>query len=415
MERNQMKTLRMQKLLSVMLCLVMVAGTVALAADGTDKEEQKWYDKLDFFGDFRLRYEGFDWGESVNGGHYDDGERHRMRFRLRLNLTTEITSNVKLGFEVRSGNPQNPISDNRSFDDGFDKDAISIAQAYALWDATPWLSVIGGKFSPSKLWTVADLEYDSDLTTEGAMEMFQWKSGGVVKQVDLNLYQFVMNESGDSTDSYMIGGQVVPVFNLGKKNSLAVGVGFESYQNPSDVAGLYFKDKLTIDAGYVTNLVDPTTQQLISEFRIGTVFAEWSNKSFKRWPIKVKAYYYKNFGAEDAVGSILPVDAGDPVLAVANGADNDTAYFARVEAGGYKKSGQVQVRFTYYYSEPDAIFFAYAQSDTRRASDLNGYRTDVRIGMPKRGNVNVTWYRTEWNVGEDTVMDRWQVDYIFRF
>ena len=89
-------------------------------------------------------------------------------------------------------------------------------------------------------------------------------------------------------------------------------MGFESFQNPSDVAALYFKDKLVIDAGYVTNLVDPTTQELISAFKIGTVLAEWSNKSFKRWPIKVKAYYFKNFGAEDAVGSILPEGGGTP-------------------------------------------------------------------------------------------------------
>ena len=406
----------MHRLLSVMLCLVMVVGAVALAEDGgKEEEEKKWYDKIDFFGDFRLRYEGFDWGESQTGTHYDNGERQRMRYRLRLHLTTEITHNVKLGFEVRSGNPQNPISDNRSFDDGFDKDAISIAQAYARWDATPWFTVIGGKFWPAKLWTVSDEQYDHDLTVEGAMEMFTWKPGGIVETIDLNLWQYVMNESGDSVDSYMLGGQVVPVFNLGKKNSLAVGLGFESFQNPSDVAALYFKDKLVIDSGYVTNLVDPNTKQLISDFRIGTVFAEWSNKSFKRWPIKLKAYYWKNFGAEDALGSILPVETGLPALAVANGADNDTAYFARIEVGGYKQPGQVQVRFSYYYSEPDAIFFAYAQSDTRRSSNLNGIRTDVRIGMPKRGNINVTWYRTEWQVGEDTTMDRWQVDYIFRF
>ena len=104
----------------------------------------------------------------------------------------------------------------------------------------------------------------------------------------------------------------------------------------------------------MTNLVDPTTQELISAFKIGTVLAEWSNKSFKRWPIKLRAYYYKNFGAEDAVGAILPVDTALPPLAMANGADNDTAYFARVEAGGYKKPGQVQVRFSVYNSKPDA-------------------------------------------------------------
>ncbi len=104
-----------------------------------------------------------------------------------------------------------------------------------------------------------------------------------------------------------------------------------------------------------------------------------------------------------------------PALTTANSADNDTAYFIRIETGGYKKPGDVQVRFTVYNSQPDAIFFAYAQSDSRRSSNLKGIRTDVRIGMPMKGNVSFTWYRTEWNVGNDSLMDRWQLDYVFRF
>ena len=126
--------------------------------EGGEKEEQKWYDKIDFFGDFRLRYEGFDWGESRDSGPTSTTVNDTACVIACDSISpAQVTSNVKLGFEVRSGNPQNPISDNRSFDDGFDKDAISIAQAYAQWDATPWFSVIGGKFWPSKLWTVSDL------------------------------------------------------------------------------------------------------------------------------------------------------------------------------------------------------------------------------------------------------------------
>ena len=162
---------------------------------------------------------------------------------------------------------------------------------------------------------------------------------------------------------------------------------------------------------------DPDTLQLVSDFNVGSAFAEWKNKSIDNWPIKVTLYTYKNFGAEDAVGAILPAVPGDPVmpLAVANSSDNDTAFFGRIQVGDYKKPGQVAVRFSRYDSKPDAMFFAYSQSDTRRSTNVDGYRADVRIGMPMKDFINLTWYQTDWTIGESTTMDRWQVDYIFNF
>ena len=112
---------------------------------------------------------------------------------------------------------------------------------------------------------------------------------------------------------------------------------------------------------------------------------------------------------------ILPVDPDDGALVTANAEDNDTAFFGRIQVGDYKKPGQVAVRLARYDSKPDAIFYAFAQSDSRRASNVDGYRADVRVGMPAKGYVNFTWYRTDWQIGEDTTMDRWQLDYIFRF
>ena len=102
-------------------------------------------------------------------------------------------------------------------------------------------------------------------------------------------------------------------------------------------------------------------------------------------------------------------------LTTANASENDTAFFGRIQIGDYKKPGQVAVRLSRYDSKPDAMFFAYAQSDTRRATNVDGYRVDVRIGMPMKDFINLTWYQTDWTLGEDTTMDRWQVDYIFNF
>jgi hypothetical protein len=97
------------------------------------------------------------------------------------------------------------------------------------------------------------------------------------------------------------------------------------------------------------------------------------------------------------------------------GEDHDTAYFARIQVGDYKKLWQPCFRYSYYSSEPDALFFAWPQSDTNRQSNVEAHRVDFRLGGPKKSYVNVTYYRTEPNFGEDTVLNRWQVDYIIRF
>jgi hypothetical protein len=404
----------MRKLLLVMLILTLAAGSVVLAEEGEEKKT-KWYDKVDFGGDFRLRYEGFQWD-----GHFDEDKRHRFRYRFRIGATVDVLEKLELGFQLRSGNPNNPLSDNQTFDEGFSKGSISIAQAYVAYQATEWFKITGGKFRPKGLWTATDMEWDDDITVEGALENFEWKPGGL-KRLAVNLYQFVLNESGSGRDSYLLGGQIAPVFRLGEANELAVGASYESLSNPSAVAGLYFDGDLDIDSGYVTNFVDPDSGELISDFDIGNLFLEWKNKSIEGWPFKLTVFYFKNFGAGSSVGAILPVDAAFPVvdpgdmLTTGNPSDNDTGLFARIQFGGYKEPGDVEVRLSRYDSEPDAMFFAWAQSDTRRSSNVDGYRADVRIGMPKKGFINITYYRTDWTLGDDTTMNRWQFDYTFKF
>ena len=81
--------------------------------------------------------------------------RHRFRYRLRVGAKAQVTKNLIVGMELRSGNPNIPISDNQSLDTGFDKKTISISEAYADWQATKYFALIAGKFRPKKLWTAS--------------------------------------------------------------------------------------------------------------------------------------------------------------------------------------------------------------------------------------------------------------------
>jgi hypothetical protein len=382
---------------------VTVTANVAAAADQEEQEPKAWYDRMQIYGDLRLRYEGF-----LKENEFDEGRRDRFRYRLRAGLRISVIDAIRLGIQLRSGNPQNPVSDNQSFDGGFDKDRFSIAEVYADFTPSKSFSVIAGKFPHRNLWSVSDLHWDYDVVVAGALQSIQFGGAeGGLKSIGVSVYQYVLDESSLNIDSYIFGGQIRPSFRFGAKNELEIGAGFDYFVNPQSVANLTLSGALA--GNFMTNLVDQDFQ-LISDFHILNLLGVWENNSSSRWPLKASLYYYKNFGAKNMVGTETGITD-----ALGNASENDTAFFGRVEVGGYSKLYQLQFRYSYYYSEPDGLFYAYLQSDTRRASNLDGHRLDVRLGMPARTYFNFTWYNTRPKLGEDSTMNRWQFDYVIRF
>ncbi len=346
-------------------------------------KKEKWYDKIDFKGDLRLRYEGF-WVEGLS----ENNHRSRFRLRARAGMYTDITDWMDVGLQLRSGDPLDP---NQSVDGGFSMKQIAMSEAFAGFQATDWLYVRAGKFDPQKLWVVSDMQWDDDVTVEGLLEKLEFGAFGA------SLYQYFLEERSNGDDSYLYGGQVRGAFDIGAKNSLTVGAGYDDWVNPQYVADLTLSGKL--HGNRVTNILDDDLQ-LVSDFQIGTLFAEWKYKLSDRWPIKVTAFGYHNFGAADYEGTKY-----------------DDGYFLRFQIGDYKKPGQIALRASRYYSQPDALFYVFTQSDTSMVSDVDGYRFDLRLGFIMRSYFNFTWYHTKpaSDLEDIPTMDRLQVDYIIKF
>ena len=348
-------------------------------------ETEKWYDRIDLKGDLRLRYEGF-WVEGIS----ENDHRSRFRLRVRTGIYTDVTEWMRVGFQLRSGDPQDPVSDNQSLDEDFSMKQIAISEAFAAFEPTAWLGLHAGKFDPRELWLVSDMQWDDDVTVEGLMEKLR------VGVWEASLYQFALDERSAGDDAFLFGGQARGVFDLGERDGLTVGIGYDAWVNPQYVADLTLDGDLL--GNRVTNILDDN-RELVSDFRIANAFVEWSRDAGSRWPIRVTVYGYHNFGARDL------------------GARYDDGYFVRVQVGDYKSKGQVAFRASRYYSEPDALFYVFTQSDTTMASDVDGYRFDVRLGWVKRSFFNLTWYHTDpaSDLEEVPTMDRLQVDYIIRF
>lgn len=357
---------------------------------GENPDKKSWTDRVKPGGDIRLRYEGFDQETS-----FDDDRRDRFRVRLRAGARFIITERMTAGLQLRSGDPDDPVSNNTSFDGGSRFKEFNLGEGYLEVHPVEKFGFIGGKFDAKKWWTVSDLQWDDDVTVEGLMTNTDLASGhGAFKGLDLVAYAYILEESKDASDAYTFGGQLRTNFRMGEDNALRVGVGFDQWDHPQEVVDLTLSGELR--GNKVTNFLDGSNQ-LISDFEILNAFAEFKNTGHDRWPVSFKLYYYKNLGAEGI------------------GADNDTGYFGRVQVGDYKKKGQVAFRYAYYYSEPDALFYVFTQSDTSRGSNVEAHRFDLRIGFVARSYFNVTWYNTKPAFGEDETLDRWQLDYIVKF
>ncbi len=355
-----------------------------------EKSYPAWIDRFDAKGDIRLRYEGFS-----QDGSYDDDRRDRFRIRLRAGFEATVTDWMKVGLEMRNGDPSDPVSNNTSFDGGFQFKEFNLAEGYLQIRPNSRFGLIAGKFDATKWWTVSDFQWDDDVTVEGLMTNFGLASGdGAFKSLDLVAYGYFLNEEKNGPDANLYGGQLRSTFQLGEDNSLKLGLGFDAWNNPQQLVDMTLSGDLK--GNKVTNLLDENGQ-LLSDFDILNLFAEYKNSVSKKWPVKFTLFYYKNLGAEGI------------------GADNDTGYFGRVQVGDYKKKWQMAVRYSYYYSEPDALFYVFTQSDTGRGSDAEAHRFDLRLGFVAKSYFNFTWYNTKPVYKEDETIDRWQLDYIVKF
>ena len=348
-----------------------------------ETKDERWYDRIDFKGDLRLRGEFF-WVDGIS----PNDRRQRFRARIRPGIYTDITEWMEVGLQVRSGDPLDPVSDNSSFDGGFALIPISFSEVFADFHLGKSLDLTLGKFDPKKKWVVTDMQWDDDVTVEGAMQELSF---GPLK---VDFYQYVLEEDKNSSDSYLLGGQVYGKFGSDGVGSFTVGAGYDEWIRPQMVADLTLSGKL--HGNRVTNLLDDN-DQLISDFEIANAFATWSWSRNERWPVKFSVFGYLNTGAQGL------------------GKEYDTGYFVRLQVGDYKKRGQMMFRASRYYSEPDALFYVFAQSDTTMASDVDGYRFDFRLGYVKKSYFNFTWYHTKTVYSLFPDMDRLQVDYIIVF
>lgn len=335
----------------------------------------KWVQNVKFKGDLRLRYQWQDKEGST--------DRHRGRVRFRFGAETKVLDTLKVGFRLASGGTD-PRSTNQTFQDSFSSKGINLDQAYALWEPTGWVSLVGGKFK-NPLWKPSDLIWDGDINPEGGAAMFQYNAS---EQMGLfaNVGFFILDETKSSGDDPLMW-VVQPGFDW-KINDVASFKGAVSYYAFSNVEGH------ELDHSGDTNTRLPGGG-LAYDFDSIVLSAELGMK-----PGFVK--YASIFG--DYVNNTDPSDEEDAWLIGFKFGDQKV-----------KEKGQWQVKYGYRRVERDSILDILTDSDFFSGkTNVKGHEGIIEYGLAKNISLGLDYYHTEELHGsteEDLIQLDWKVKF----
>ena len=190
--------------LAALLGLVSLGLPVVGHAQGSGP---KWYDRVSFNGDFRLRGEGF--------FQRDEPNRVRLRIRLRAGVTIAISDHFTTGFRMATGAPGAVTSANLTLGNGFVGESFTLDRAYLTWRPSRRFEATAGKFGmpfhrPAAL-LGSELAYDDEVPPEGLRQQLVVleRLEGLVRKLTLSADQWILRESRSGDDTWMLGGQAL--------------------------------------------------------------------------------------------------------------------------------------------------------------------------------------------------------------
>ena len=331
-----------------LVCLALLTAMPAIGL-AQSAAPAPWYERIQFGGDFRSRYEGF----------YQDGRtsRHRGRLRLRLRIDSDINDDTHLQIQIASGDAGTPVSTNQTFTSFFRPKPFNLDRANIAYNPSgaSALTLGAGKFGFPL--TRTQMTWDDDLNWEGTWERVAWSAGDGV-DVTLVALQTAVNEVSSDKDSYMMGGFGAVGFAFGN-HSLQVSAADYSFSNVDQVAvGRAFGPLRSILTNQLEVDVDGDVIGFASDFNMVDVIAEAEFDTGRDgYPFRLLADFLRNTRAAN---------------------DRDTGMWFEAEYGGSGAVRSYTLGYTYGWIEQDAALSPFVFSDIRG--------TNLRLHM-----INLAW------------------------
>lgn len=314
----------------------------------------EWFERIDLYGDFRGRFEGFAFKRDVLGNNTKD--RYRWRYRLRFGVKAEINEYVDAAFRLATGPDAN--SGNQTLGSGpdWDPDGVFVDEAYIT--VTPFgdrdlpmgqsAHVRFGKMPNPFISKKGDDLYvfDSDITPEGLSLGYGLSP---CDGLDLNLdlaYYLVEEISSKNADPHLLALQLEKIWK--PMDDLVVGFqdSFYFYRNLDqdffDRGSFAQTDFAKSYGGNVPGGMSDGTAVTIMDYR---AYVEYGGVA--DWPMMVFGSYTKNLRAENTSG----FGAGK----------EDQAWSAGLQVGDKKK--WVEMSAAYFQVGANAVPANFTDSD----------------------------------------------------
>lgn len=348
-----------------------------VTAATTAASSESWTDRIGLDGDFRYRYERIDAEGSDT--------RKRNRIRARFNVKADLSDDVEVGFGLATGG-DDPVSTNQTLGGGGSSKDVALNLAYADWEATDGLHLIGGKFK-NPLYRVGKqaLMWDGDWTPEGFALTYE-RDWYFVNAIGT----FLESDSRSGNDSFSWGAQFGATGEFAGAR-LTGGVAYYSiptsgesttFGDPSD-PGDYFGNTAVQADGQPCGTVAGETCVYLYDYLLTQIFAE-AAFDLGGWPAAVFVDYVNNGDASE----------------------NDTGWTLGTRLGQAKDRGQFQFSYFYAEKEADALLGLLTDSDfAGGGSDNNGHFFKVDYGVSKNWTIGAQYFINETDVSSGTKRD----------
>ena len=311
--------------------------------------KQLW--KAFFSADARFRQEGI----------FQDGSPNRYRYRIRLRMggSFPVHSKVNLGFRMVTGATADPTTANVDLDNYFSKKGFNLDRLFLRYAPIPSLTVTMGKFANP--FEHVELVFHNDVQLEGAAQQFRMKDVGFMRQLQLNLGQFMLDEINSRPDTNLFAGQLfVEGFHF---KGLSFGATLYEYRNEDNIAQAVEEGRL---AGGDTNTrigAGTGTSSYLSEFRTieGLAKYEFEIASVPLWLLGA---YAQN----------LLADA------------NDKAYWSEIGVGPIPRLGQLRALYHYVWVERESMISNYNNADI---FNPNAHGHELKFVVPIVKNISI--------------------------
>ncbi len=410
-----------------------------------------WLDRIEFYGDLRLRAQEDSFGDDneipgiLNGNQLREmnltnatEDRNRLRVRARLGADVKVNDWLVGGLQFVTGLQTTPLTPNQTEGIAQGKYIFGLDRAFLKATPTPWLMVEGGRFANPFLST--DILFDPDLAFDGVAATFSPKlTESLTSFTTVGAFPIEEIESSDTNkakDKWLYSLQSGFKWQAPNKSTVKLAVAYHDYKNvegqPNSTALNDFGATVPafrqrgnntfninqLNNGGVSPVVGARQIALASQFEQINIIGQIDFLNFDPVHVTLTGDYVKNIGFDKneiikRTGNPIPYEEETDAYQVK--LDVGTSAFTGMRQEVINKHDW-QVSLAYKRLEADSVLDGFTDSNFRLGgTDTKGWALVGNYAFDKNAWVGARYLSADTVSGEPFSVDVFLVDVNAKF